>query len=98
LKTGEECVVSGQCVGNYLTKEVANDAEECLNKCQDYEGLDANGDGEPDLFCTWFLYNSLTEDCQFLSSCERIVDSCPTCQSGSIYCGGEPSSSGNEKI
>jgi len=61
-------------------------ADECLSECQTFEGLDFDGDGNPDIFCNWFAYDPETQRCDFLSSCDYLTDSCSSCVSGSVYC------------
>ena len=54
------CSTDGQCVGTFLTDDVANSTAECLEKCN----------FKPD--CTWFTYNQDVGLCLLLESCENI--------------------------
>jgi len=87
----DDCTVSGQCVGNFLTERQTPSIGDCLYECQTFEGLDFNGDGEPDQFCSFFEYDSFTKSCDLLSSCERVMEGCADCISGSVRCDLGPS-------
>jgi len=86
----DDCLVSGQCVGSFVTDVQAEDIDDCLRKCQTYDGPDIDGDGEPDQVCNWFTYDTLTQGCELLSTCESITDSCSSCSSGNTNCGPRP--------
>jgi len=74
-------------VGVSLDNSFAANADDCLNKCITFEGKDLTGDGEFDTPCAWFTYDSLTQNCELLDSCQRLSNGCSTCVSGSVHCG-----------
>jgi len=86
LTKTDDCTTVGKCVGSFLTEVRASSINDCRIKCQTYGGVDLNGDGESDVFCTWFTYDSLIEGCELLGSCAQTTDSCSDCVSGSVNC------------
>jgi len=74
-------------VGVFLEDIPATSIDDCKRECQTYEGVDTDGDGEPDKLCSFFTFDSLTQACKLLDGCERVTDSCSTCISGSVNCG-----------
>jgi len=93
----EDCTSPGKCEGISITEVPSESIENCQRECQNYEGFDSDQDGEADTFCNYFTFDSLTQSCEFLTSCDHLEESCSDCTSGNVHCGFQPPPTNNSK-
>jgi len=79
----EFCFLEGECAGGLtLGNNAVQNAQECLDECQD------------NLSCQYYTYYEGEEVCFLFSNCPDVsVDSCDACFSGSQVCLGKRISS-----
>jgi len=81
------CNVPGKCIGSYIDKVPSSSFDDCLKKCESSEGLDKDGDGHRESYCTWVSYDPDTNMCRLLNGCPDIEEeSCDNCVSANVRC------------
>ena len=70
------CFVEGQCLGSFLGTLETDDAEDCLEVCQDTDG------------CGWFSYDSSDGLCLLTADCQEVDEGCGSCVAGQVECDG----------
>jgi len=80
------CGAKGKCVGTMLDEFQVESADDCLRSCQDFPGLDNDGDGNPDDYCNVFNFNANLKTCELLDECHYLNKKCASCISGGVQC------------
>ncbi len=70
------CFVEGQCLGSFLGTLEADDAEDCLEVCQETDG------------CGWFSFDSSDGLCLLTADCQEVDEGCGSCVAGQVECDG----------
>jgi len=72
-----------------LSEVQAPSVGDCLVECQQFDGIDMDGDGSPEQVCSFFTYDRISQGCELLANCDMVDDTCFRCLSGSVNCGAQ---------